>query len=211
MWNIKKQMDKLKNKTTSNKKIIVFLVGLFLIGLIAGSIFITIISKSDQALVKEYIKEFVNKADKNKLNYLEALKNASLSNGLFIVIVWLLGFSIIGIPIVIFMYFSKAFILGFSLSSFILQYKFKGLLLALIYFFPHHVVNILAYTLIMIYSLKISFILINSIIKKKTISFKAIMNRYLIVFAVSIGMVIVASLYECFVVPFLIRNLIGFL
>lgn len=208
---MKKQMDKLKNKTTSNKKIIVFLVGLFLIGLIAGSIFITIISKSDQALVKEYIKEFVNKADKNKLNYLEALKNASLSNGLFIVIVWLLGFSIIGIPIVIFMYFSKAFILGFSLSSFILQYKFKGLLLALIYFFPHHVINILAYTLIMIYSLKISFILINSIIKKKTISFKAIMNRYLIVFAVSIGMVIVASLYECFVVPFLIRNLIGFL
>lgn len=208
---MKKQMDKLKNKTISNKKIIVFLVGLFLIGLIAGSIFITIISKSDQALVKEYIKEFVNKADKNKLNYLEALKNASLSNGLFIVIVWLLGFSIIGIPIVIFMYFSKAFILGFSLSSFILQYKFKGLLLALIYFFPHHVVNILAYTLIMIYSLKISFILVNSIIKKKTISFKAIMNRYLIVFAVSIGMVIVASLYECFVVPFLIRNLIGFL
>ncbi len=208
---MKKQMDKLKKKTTSNKKIIVFLVGLFLIGLIAGSIFITIISKSDQALVKEYIKEFVNKADKNKLNYLEALKNASLSNGLFIVIVWLLGFSIIGIPIVIFMYFSKAFILGFSLSSFILQYKFKGLLLALIYFFPHHVVNILAYTLILIYSLKISFILINSIIKKKTISFKAIMNRYLIVFAVSIGMVIVASLYECFVVPFLIRNLIGFL
>lgn len=208
---MKKQMDKLKNKTTSNKKIIVFLVGLFLIGLIAGSIFITIISKSDQALVKEYIKEFVNKADKNKLNYLEALKNASLSNGLFIVIVWLLGFSIIGIPIVIFMYFSKAFILGFSLSSFILQYKFKGLLLALIYFFPHHVVNILAYTLILIYSLKISFILVNSIINKKTISFKAIMNRYLIVFAVSIGMVIVASLYECFVVPFLIRNLIGFL
>lgn len=208
---MKKQMDKLKNKTTSNKKIIVFLVGLFLIGLIAGSIFITIISKSDQALVKEYIKEFVNKADKNKLNYLEALKNASLSNGLFIVIVWLLGFSIIGIPIVIFMYFFKAFILGFSLSSFILQYKFKGLLLALIYFFPHHVVNILAYTLILIYSLKISFILVNSIIKKKTISFKAIMNRYLIVFAVSIGMVIVASLYECFVVPFLIRNLIGFL
>ena len=208
---MKKQRDKLKKKTTSNKKIIVFLVGLFLIGLIAGSIFITIISKSDQALVKEYIKEFVNKADKNKLNYLEALKNASLSNGLFIVIVWLLGFSIIGIPIVIFMYFSKAFILGFSLSSFILQYKFKGLLLALIYFFPHHVVNILAYTLIMIYSLKISFILINSIIKKKTISFKAIMNRYLIVFTVSIGMVIVASLYECFVVPFLIKNLIGFL
>ena len=208
---MKKQMDKLKKKTSSNKRIIIFLVGLFLIGIIAGSIFITVISKTDQALVKEYIKEIINKIDKNKLNYLDALKNASISNLSFIIIVWLLGLSIVGIPIVVFMYFSKAFVLGFSLSAFILQYKTKGIIIALIYFFPHHIVNMIAYTLVMIYSLKISFILINSILKKKTISFKPIMNRYLIVLGVSAGMIIVASLYECFVVPFIIKKLIGIL
>ena len=208
---MKKQMDKLKKKTSSNKRIIIFLVGLFLIGIIAGSIFITVISKTDQALVKEYIKEFINKIDKNKLNYLDALKNASISNLSFIIIVWLLGLSIVGIPIVVFMYFSKAFVLGFSLSAFILQYKTKGIIIALIYFFPHHIVNMIAYTLVMIYSLKISFILINSILKKKTISFKPIMNRYLIVLGVSAGMIIVALLYECFVVPFIIKKLIGIL
>ena len=208
---MKKQMDKLKKKTSSNKRIIIFLVGLFLIGIIAGSIFITVISKTDQALVKEYIKEFINKIDKNKLNYLDALKNASISNLSFIIIVWLLGLSIVGISIVVFMYFSKAFVLGFSLSAFILQYKTKGIIIALIYFFPHHIVNMIAYTLVMIYSLKISFILINSILKKKTISFKPIMNRYLIVLGVSAGMIIVASLYECFVVPFIIKKLIGIL
>lgn len=208
---MKKQMDKLKKKTSSNKRIIIFLVGLFLIGVIAGSIFITILSKSDQALVKEYIKEFINKIDKNKLNYLDALKNTSISNLSFIIIIWLLGLSIIGIPIIIFMYFSKAFILGFSLSAFILEYKLKGLLIALVYFFPHHVVNIIAYTLVMIYSLKISFILTNSILKKKTISFKSIMNRYLTVLAVAVGMIIVTSLYECFIVPILIKSFIGIL
>lgn len=208
---MKKQMDKLKKKTSSNKRIIIFLVGLFLIGIIAGSIFITVISKTDQALVKEYIKEFINKIDKNKLNYLDALKNASISNLSFIIIVWLLGLSIVGISIVVFMYFSKAFVLGFSLSAFILQYKTKGIIIALIYFFPHHIVNMIAYTLVMIYSLKISFILINSILKKKTISFKPIMNRYLIVLGVSAGMIIVASLYECFVLPFIIKKLIGIL
>ena len=208
---MKKQMDKLKKKTSSNKRIIIFLVGLFLIGIIAGSIFITVISKTDQALVKEYIKEFINKIDKNKLNYLDALKNASISNLSFIIIVWLLGLSIVGIPIVVFMYFSKAFVLGFSLSAFILQYKTKGIIIALIYFFPHHIVNMIAYTLVMIYSLKISFILINSILKKKTISFKTIMNSYLIVLGLSSGMIIVASLYECFVVPFIIKKLIGIL
>ena len=48
---MKKQMDKLKKKTSSNKRIIIFLFGLFMIGLIAGSLFVTIISKTDQALV----------------------------------------------------------------------------------------------------------------------------------------------------------------
>lgn len=208
---MKKQMDKLKKKTSSNKRLIIFLFGLFLIGLIVGSLFITILSKTDQALVKEYIKEFINQMGQKKLNYFDAFKNSLLSNLSFIIIAWLLGLSVIGIPIVIFMYFSKAFILGFSLSSFILQYKIKGLMISIFYFFPHHLLNIIAYTLLTMYSLKISSLLIHSVIKKKNINFKPIMNRYLIVLAVSIGMIFVASLYECFIVPFILQKIIRFL
>lgn len=208
---MKKQMDKLKKKTSSNKRIIIFLFGLFIIGLIVGSLFVTIISKTDQALVKEYVKEFIARIDKGKLNYIDAFKNTSISNITFLIIAWLLGLSVIGIPIVIFMYFSKSFILGFSLSSFILQYKAKGILVAIFYFFPHHIINMLSYTLMMIYSLKISYILINSIIKKKSINFKPIMNRYLMILGICISMVIVAALYECFIVPFIIQKFVGVL
>ena len=193
---MKKQMDKLKKKTSSNKRIIIFLFGLFMIGLIAGSLFVTIISKTDQALVKEYVKEFIARIDKGKLNYIDAFKNTSISNITFLIIAWLLGLS---------------FILGFSLSSFILQYKAKGILVAIFYFFPHHIINMLSYTLMMIYSLKISYVLINSIIKKKSINFKPIMNRYLMILGICISMIIVAALYECFIVPFIIQKFIGVL
>lgn len=204
------KMDKLKQKTNNNKKIIMFLLGIFIIGIIFGSAFVVILSKNDQELVKEYIKTFIYKIDNDKLKYLNAFKNNLLSNSIFISIIWLLGISIIGIPIIIFMYFSKAFILGFSISSFILQYKTKGLLLAFIYFFPHHVINVIIYTLLMIYSIKISIALINGILKKKAINFKIIMNKYLIILGISLILIVITSLYECFVVPLIIKRIIQF-
>lgn len=205
---MKKQMDKLKKKTSSNKTIIIFLIGLFLLGIIAGSIFVTILSKSDQALVKEYIKEFIDKIQTGKLNYFLAFKNSFLCNLFYLIIIWLLGISVIGSLIVIFMYFAKGFVLGFSLSAFILQYHVKGILLAFIYFFPHHIVSMLAYTLVTIYSLKISFILVRSVIKKGSIHFKNIMHRYIVVLGVSGLMLTISSLYECFIVPLIIQNII---
>ena len=203
-----KQMDKLKSKTYNNKRILIFLFVLFFIGIIAGSLFITIISKQDQNLVRSYIEEFINKIDKNSLNYLDVLKNTMFSNILFILIVFILGISIIGIPINIFMYFSKAFTLGFSISALILEYKFKGILFSIFYIFPHHIINILAYTLIVMYSIKVSYRLINGILKKKSINFKPLINKYLKVLCICIGVIIITSLYECFIVPFILKRLI---
>jgi len=203
-----KHMDKLKSKTYNNKRILIFLFVLFFIGIIAGSIFITIISKQDQNLVRSYIEEFINNINHNKLNYFDALKNNILSNILFILIVFILGISIIGIPINIFMYFSKAFTLGFSISALILEFKFKGIILSLFYIFPHHIVNILAYTLIVMYSIKVSYRLINGILKKKTINFKPLINRYLKVLGICICVIVITSLYECFIVPFIFKRII---
>ena len=46
----------------------------------------------------------------------------------------------------------KGFIIGFSLSSFFLVYKYKGLLAALIYVFPTSIINILVCLLLGVYS-----------------------------------------------------------
>ena len=201
-------MDKLKEKAKTNKRIILFLSGISLIGLIFGSIFITIISKTDQNLVQSYIENFINIVQNGKLNYVDAIKNTLVSNISFTSVIWLLGISIIGIPIILFMYFTKSFMIGFSVASFILKYKFKGVLYAIVYIFPHHLVNLIIFTLLTIYAIKFSYYLFSSIIKKKTIHLKALMNPYLSVLVVVVVILLITSLYETFAVPYFLKQLL---
>lgn len=202
------RVDKLKEKAIANKRIILFLSGLSLIGLIFGSIFITIISKEDQSLIQSYIENFMNTVQAGKLNHMDAIKNTLVSSLSFTSIIWMLGISIIGIPIIIFMYFTKSFMIGFSIASFILKYKLKGLVYAVAYIFPHHLINLIVFTLLMVYSIKFSYYLLNSILKKKTIHFKNLMNPYLSILVIVVVTLLITSLYETFVVPYFIKQLL---
>ena len=167
----------IKMKTKKNKKIILFFVGLALIGFLAGSILVTLLSNSDKTLVKEYMEEYMYLVKNNKINYMSSFINASLSSTITCFIIWILGMSIIGLPFILFTYFIKSFTLGFSISSIIFNYKLKGCLLSFINIFPHQILNFLVYIILTTYSIFLSLRIINSIIKKKTIDFKIIMNK----------------------------------
>ncbi len=154
------------------------------------------------------MERFVNTVQNGKLNYANAILNTLVSNFSFTSIIWLLGISIIGIPIILFMYFTKSFMIGFSIASFILKYKAKGVLYAIVYIFPHHLINLIVFTLLLIYSLKFSYYLLNSILKKKTIHFKTLMNPYLSVLVIVMVTLLITSLYETFAVPYFLKQLL---
>lgn len=207
---MKKILDKLRQKIKSNKRMLVFLLGLMIIAIITGAIFATVLSKSDQGLVKDYIAKFFQNIETNKLNNLLAFKNSFISNLIFILGIWLLGISVVGIPIMLFMYFSKAFILGFSISNIILNYKLKGCLLSFVYVFPHHIINLLIFIFLIIYAFSFSLKIINALFKKKTIDFKLIINKYSIVLAICIAGIVVTSLIEVFLTPVFIKTILPF-
>ena len=138
-----KIMDKLKIKVKLDKKILLFLLILLIIGITVVSIFVTILNQSDKSLVSEHLNDFLNSVEGNKLDFSLALKNNLVSNILYVLIIWLLGISVIGLPIIIFMFFSKTFILGFSVGAIISTFKTKGILFSLIYTFPGQVISLL--------------------------------------------------------------------
>ena len=196
-----KKMDKLINNLRINKKMLIFLITLGLIGLIIGSLFTVSLKVNDQTLVKNYLNTYLVNIDKDKLDYLMALKNISINNYSYVIIVWLLGISIIGIPIIVFMYFMKFFMLGFTLSSIIINYKLKGLILAFIYIFPHQLINITIYTFLIIFSLTLALKIGEAFIKKKSINFKLIINRYSKVLIITLFVITLTNLYEIYIMP----------
>ena len=198
-------MDKLKKIIKYDKKIMTFLNVIAIIGIIAGSIFMIVLSKNDKETVLNSIKDFFDKLINNKLNFVGTLKNTLISNLLFSFIIWVIGISVVGVLIVIFIIFYKSFTLGFTISSIIYTYSIKGALLALIYVFPHLVINLLVLLYLSSYSIKLSIILIKSILKKDNLNFKAFINNYSKVFLISIIFLIVTSLYESFISPIILR------
>ena len=202
---MKIKLDKLKSILKTNKQIIIFLLGLSIIAVVAGAFYITILNKTDHSLIEESISGFFNNINNNKLNYGLSFKNAILNNIGFILLIWLLGISVIGIPIIIFLFFSKVFTLGFSISSIIFNYKLKGTLLSLFYVFPHHIINIYIYIVLIAYAISLSLKIIDSIIKRKIIDFKLVMNKYLYVLLISFIIIIITTLLEVFMVPSLMK------
>lgn len=205
---MKQIIDKLIDAAKKERKKIIFLIVLALIGITMGSIFTTMLSQNDKVLAQTYIKDFITNINNNKLNYLDSFKSAFMSNVILILTIWILGISIIGIPVNIFIYFVKTFVIGFSLSAFILTYNVKGCLLGLIYIFPHHIINIAIYILLLMFSLNFSLKILKSLKSKKQMSLILTFNRYIVILVFTLIVTLLTTLTEVFVTPFIIKKII---
>lgn len=201
---MKKIMDKLLNV---DKKILIFLIIICVIGIITGSIFLTILNSSDKNSILVSLEEFITGYD--TLNPEKDLINNLIINIMYMLAIWILGISIIGLPIVIFIIFFKAFLLSFTISSFIMKYKLKGILLGIIYNMPHQIINLVVYMYLGVYSIKLSSCIIEAIVYKKSINFKSITNRYLLVLGISVITLLLTTLYETYIMPILLKKLVN--
>ena len=114
---MKQILNRTKRSIMNQKKKYLFLAVITVIGIVSGILFIFFISKEDKSLVKNELSDFITYIQSNKINYMASFLNGILANLTYLIVFWLLGISIIGIPIIIFLLFLKGFILGFSFSS----------------------------------------------------------------------------------------------
>ena len=204
-------MDKLFNLVRFDKRYVLFCLILVILGIVCGSLFVVILNSSDKSLVIEYIETFIDTIKNNNFNYIDTLKNTLIINYLVIVIISILGFTYFLVPLNILILFYKSFVIGFSLSSFILVYKIKGLLLSIVYIFPHLIINILLFSLLIAFTLKLSIKMINSNIKKKNINMRVYFNKYLYTGLFIFIVLTITSLYESFVTPYLLKLVVNIL
>lgn len=196
---MKKVLDKLLDNIKFDKKYVFFAIIIILIGIITGSLFIVLLNNSDKSLVIEYIESFINNNKISNINYLEILKNTLIINYGIILVMIILGFSCIFSPINILILFYKAFVIGFSISSFILTYKFKGILLSFSYIFPHLIINILLFSLLTAFTLKMSSIMVKYIINKKEVNMRHYFNKFIYIITFSSIIIGLSSLYEIYI------------
>lgn len=204
-----KKYNNIKSIILPSKKINIFVISILFLGLITGAIFSNIIGLNDKTLVIDKIKLFIDNINTDSLNSIIAFKNSISTNLIYITIIWILGMTLIGIPLNILIIFIKSFVIGFSLSSFIITYSYKGIFLSTIYLILGQLINIIILLVLTIYSIMFSSKLIKLIFKNNNRNeIPLFLKNYCLILIISILLSIISSLSESFLVPSIIKLII---
>lgn len=192
-----------------NKKVNLFVIFIVILGIISGSLFLMVLNENDKSEVINEISTFMTNINTNNINNLNSFKNSLIEGMILIILSWILGMSIIGVIFNIFFIYMKSFIIGFSISSFILVYKYKGILSSLIYVIPSQLINILIILILGVYTLLFSKYLFKMIfLKDKTVNLGKFFKKYVLVFGICIILYLVSSLCEAYLLPSLLKVMI---
>ncbi len=194
-------------KKFKNKKILLSFIILFLIGLAFGLIFNFYISGIDRTLIKKEMTEYFL-IIKNNLSYSKGLIKSFKTNMLYITLIWAIGIIPFLFLVNYFIVFYKGFLIGFSVSSIIMIYKLKGLLVSLIFLFPHEFINIFIFITLSVSSIKFSKKIYNKIKSNNVVNLKKEYIDYVKIYILFIVISIVSSLLEIFFNSLLIRLVI---
>ena len=130
---------------------------------------------------------------------------------LFILLVFLLGTSIIGIPFIAFIIFTKGLQIGFSCALFVAGYSLKGIVGIIMTLAPQVILDMLATCLIAASAIQLSMYLIYSSSNRDRLNFKVLANSILNDLCICFVIVLIASYVKSTLVVELIKlfNLIG--
>lgn len=192
-----------------NKKVNLFVIFIVVLGIISGSLFLMVLNENDKSEVINEISTFMTNINTNNINNLNSFKNSLIEGMILIILSWILGMSIIGVIFNIFFIYMKSFTIGFSISSFILVYKYKGILSSLIYVIPSQLINILIILILGVYTLLFSKYLFKMIFfKDKTVNLGKFFKKYVLVFGICIILCVISSLCEAYLLPSLLKVMI---
>ena len=196
---------KVKNKLYEQKKIYLSIIITITLGIVCGIVYNLILSKSDHTLITNQLNSFFDAIKKNDINYIPMLFNSLIGNLSLVILIWLLGISIIGLPLIYILCFGKGFLLSFSIISILTTYKFKGIILAVCYLIPGPIVLLLYLIFLGFSSAFFSKKLFSYLFLKQDISLRHSMKRYLQVLLVSIVVAGCCSLFDTFFMPNFLR------
>ena len=185
----------------NQRNLYIFLIGLALLAFIFGIIFIFLIDKDSQLYIKESINNYYMNYNSSFNSFFKALFN----NYIYLILIFILGISIIGIPFVIIMYLYKCFIFGFSFSSLLYSFGFKGLIISIFSLVINKLLFLVILLLISFYSISFSIKLFKYLFLKKSINFIDSMNKYIRILLISLISSLIISIYEGFISSYILK------
>ncbi len=167
----------------------------FMIGISSGAFITKALSDVENKELIDYIENFFKILNTKEINNYLILKQALISNLKMALLIWILGVTIIGIPIILLLVLIRGFIIGFTVGFFIKQMKLKGLVFSIFSMLPQNILIVPGIILIGVTSISFSIMLIKS---RRKNGYGNILNQFFI-YSTSISIIYLIISLGCFV------------
>ena len=196
----RKSPGKLRSVFLSGWPVFLIVMLVLISGLMAGSISSSRMDPAKAQDLSTYIQDFVQKVDGVNFDSARIAKNAMFNNAIMVIAIYILGLTVIGMPVTLAILFVRGFIIGFAVGFLTRDMSLGGVLLTLASILPH---NLLYFPAVFIgTSASVMFSLL--LLKRNFSTSVRILPGLLKYTAVMVGVLVVvlgASLVEGYITP----------
>lgn len=193
-------------KIIKNNKILSIIILLSIIVFIIGLLLPSILDNSVKAEINNNLKGYLSYIKQDKINTLSHLLDTLKSNSFLTIIIWLLGISILGLPLILILYLSKVLIIGLEIAFLFKNVMEYNILFIITYMFPK-IINLLLLSLLVYYSISFSILLVRILFINKQFNLTKVMIKYLKVFIIISILMLMVTIGEHFLEAKLLKYL----
>ena len=193
-----------------HSSIYLFVVVLFLMGVIFGAIVVNSLTFSQKEDLAYYLSQFFGEVSNGKVAASKDVFAQSLfDNSKFIGMMGILGISIIGLPVILIVLFMKGLVIGFTVGFLVNQMGWNGFLLSFVSVLPQNFIIIPVFIITATVAVSISLKMIRrQFMKKISEPILPLIGRYALVFIVAGLFLVIAALFEAYISPSLMKTVI---
>ncbi|MFJ5715656.1 stage II sporulation protein M [Neobacillus sp. NPDC093127] len=194
-----------------HSSIFLFIVVLFLMGVIFGAIVVNSMSITQKEDLFYYLSQFFGQVSDGKVTEDNDLFLQSfLHNSKFIGLIWVLGVSIIGLPVILILLFIKGMVVGFTVGFLVSQMGWNGFMLAFVSILPQNLIIIPVFILMAAFSVIFSMRMIKQqFMKKYAQPILPFFKGYILALFVAVVFISAASGIEAYLSPWLMKTIIS--
>lgn len=200
------------NHMKEYSSIYMFVMVLFLMGVIFGAIIVNSLSIDQKEDLFYYLNQFFEQLSKGNVANADDLFRLSFwHNVKYLGLIWILGISIIGLPIILVLLFLKGIVIGFSVGFLVNQMGWNGFFLSFVTVLPQNLFIIPIFIFMAVISVGFSLKIIRKIFIKKAMNVQTtpLLLRYVFSLAFAILFVTIAAAVEAHLSPYMMKSIIN--
>lgn len=178
----------------------------FMVGIFSGAITIKVLNQEQKKQIIDFLDSFFKILKEEPIDNIVIFKQSLVNNFKTVIMIWLLGVTVIGAPIIIVILIVRGFVIGFTVGFLIKELAFDGFIFTLTTIFPQNIFIIPGILIISVISICFSVETVKRRRKKmiQTSFVKEFVNYTVIVLLISL-IIILGSAVEAFVTPVFIN------